>query len=69
MTFAYVVYSQISFTGKQKGRRDALRNVILCGKATVEDIERAVLEHNANLPEDELSDIRGQLGNFKSYFN
>ncbi len=49
-TFAYVVYSQISFTGKQKGRRDALRNVLLCGKATVEDVEKAVLEQNANLP-------------------
>jgi hypothetical protein len=49
--FAYVVYSQISFTGKQKGKRDALRNVLPCGKATVEDMERAVLEQNANLPE------------------
>ena len=42
--FAYVVYSQISFTGKQKGRKDALRNVLLCGYASVEDIEKAVLE-------------------------
>ena len=58
ITFAYVVYSQISFTGKQKGRRDALRNVLLCGRATVEDVERAVLEQNAHLPEEELNDIR-----------
>jgi hypothetical protein len=36
--FIYVVYSQISFTGKQKGRREALRNVVLCGKATIEDV-------------------------------
>jgi hypothetical protein len=41
--FAYVIFSQISFTGKQKGRRDALRNVLLCGKSTVEDVESAVL--------------------------
>ena len=57
-TFIYVVYSQISFTGKQKGRRDALRNVLLCGRATVEDVERAVLEQNAHLPEEELNNIR-----------
>jgi hypothetical protein len=57
-TFAYVVYSQISFTGKQKGRRDALKSVLLCGYACVDDIERAVLEQNADLPEAELDDIR-----------
>jgi hypothetical protein len=57
-TFAYVVYSQISFTGKQKGRRDALKSVLLCGYASVEDIERVVLEQNADLPEVELDDIR-----------
>ena len=45
-----------------------MRNVILCGKATVEDIERAVLEQNAHLPEEELNDIRSQLGEFKSYY-
>ena len=67
-TFAYVVYSQISFTGKQKGRRDALRNVLLCGRATIEDLERAVLEQNKDLPEEELNDIRGQIGEFKSFF-
>ena len=68
ITFAYVVYSQISFTGKQKGRRDALRNVLLCGRTTVEDLERAVLEQNAHLPEEELNDIRGQLVEFKSVY-
>ncbi len=57
-TFAYVVYSQISFTGKQKGRRDALKSVLLFGYASVEDIERVVLEQNADLPEAELDDIR-----------
>ena len=45
-----------------------MRNVILCGKATVEDVEIAVLEQNAHLPEEELKDIRGQLDDFKSYF-
>ena len=45
-----------------------MRNVVLCGKATVEDLERAVLEQNAHLTEDELNDIRGQLADFKSYF-
>ena len=59
-----MVYSQISFTGKQKGRRDALRNVILCGVATVEDIERAVLEQNAHLPEEELKPFSTMLGKF-----
>jgi hypothetical protein len=67
-TFAYVVYSHISFTGKQKGRRDALRNILLCGKTTVEDVERAVLEQNAHLPEDELNEIRRQLADSKSYY-
>jgi hypothetical protein len=41
---------------------------LLCGKATVEDVERAVLEQNSNLPEEELNDIRRQLADFKSYF-
>ena len=63
-----MVYSQISFTGKQKGRRDALRNVLLCGRKTVEDVERAVLEQNSHLPEDEQNDIRRQLDDFKSFF-
>ena len=63
-----MVYSQISFTGKQKGRKQALRNVLLCGKTTIEDVERAVLEQNANLPEEELDVIRVQLVDFKSYF-
>ena len=40
ITFVYVVYSQISFTG----RKEALKNVLLCGKTTIEDVERAVLE-------------------------
>ena len=66
--FAFVVYSQISFTGEQKGRRDALRNVLLCGKATIEDLERAILEQNADLPEDELAEIRVQLTDFKSFY-
>jgi hypothetical protein len=66
-TFAYVVYSQISFTGKQKGRREALRNVILCGKTSVEDVEKAVLKQNAHLPEDKLDDIRKQFKEFKSF--
>jgi hypothetical protein len=52
------VYSQISFTGKQKGRRDALKSVLLCGYASVEDIERTVFEQNSDLPEVELDDIR-----------
>ena len=43
-TFAYVVFSQISFTGGQKGRREALKNVLLCGFTSIEDVERAVLE-------------------------
>ena len=67
--FAYVVYSQISFTGKQKGRRDALKNILLCGYASVEDIERAVLEQNADLPKAELEDICEQLARFKSFYN
>ena len=67
-TFAYVVYSQISFTGKQKGRKEALRNVLLCGKATIEDVEKAVQEQNMHLPEEELDVIRVQLVDFKSYF-
>ena len=66
--FAYGVYSQISFTAKQKGRKEALRNVLLCGKASVEDIEKAVMEHNAHLSEDRLDDIRRQVGDFKSFF-
>ena len=41
---------------------------MLCGKTTVEDVERAVLEQNAHLPEEELSDIRDQLNDFKSYY-
>jgi hypothetical protein len=57
-TFAYVVYYQISFTGKQKGRRDALKSVLLCGYASVEDIERTVFEQNSDLPEVELDNIR-----------
>jgi hypothetical protein len=31
---------------------------LLCGYASVEDIERAVLEQNADLPEEELDEIR-----------
>ena len=42
--------------------------VLLCGRTTVEDVERAVLEQNAHLPEEELNDIRGQLVEFKSFF-
>ncbi len=57
ITFTYVVYTQISFTGKQKGRRDALKSVLLCGFASLEDIEKAVLEQNADLPKAELEDI------------
>ena len=41
---------------------------MLCGKTTIEDVERAVLEQNANLPEEELDVIRVQLVDFKSYF-
>jgi hypothetical protein len=64
-----VVYSQISFTGKQKGRREALRNVILCGKTSVEDVEKAVLKQNAHLPQEKLDNIRKQFKEFKSFFN
>ena len=41
---------------------------MLCGRTTVEDVERAVLEQNAHLPEEELYEIRGQLVEFKSFF-
>jgi hypothetical protein len=64
-----VVYSQISFTGKQKGRKYAFRNVLLCGYASVEDIKKAALEQNAGLPEEEIEDIRQQLARFKSFIN
>ena len=64
-----MVYSQISFSSKQKGRKRALNNVLLRGHAIVEDIERAVLETNADLPEEELEDIREQLARFKSFYN
>ena len=67
-TFAYVIYSQISFTGKQKGRKEALRNILLVGKATIEDLEIAVLEQNADLPEEELDIIREDLARLKSFF-
>ena len=46
-----------------------MRNVLLNGFTSVEEIERAVLEQNSDLPEAKLDEIRRQLGDFKSYFN
>ena len=54
-TYTYLIYSKISFIRKQKGRRNALINDLFCVYASLEDIERAVLEQNADLPEEELN--------------
>ena len=38
------------------------------GFASVEDIERAVLEQNAHLPEEDKEDMRRDLTRFKEFF-
>ena len=40
---------------------------MLCGKETIEDVEIAVLEQNADLPEEELDIIREDLKRLKSF--
>ena len=58
----------MEWTGEQRGRKSALKNVILQGFATLDEIEKAVLEHNANLPTEEREDMRRDLGRFKSFY-
>ena len=69
ITFIFVVYSQVPLTGAQKAQAQKLKNVLLQGFANIEDIEPAVMEQNADLPEDERENIRRELGGFKSFWN
>ena len=64
-----MVFSQITWTSEQKGRKAALNNVLLQGFSSIEDIEIAILETNHDLPEDEQEFMRQDMARFKSFFN
>ena len=62
ITFVFVVVSQTPMTNSQKAQAEKVKNVLLTGFATMEDIERAVMEQHGNLPENERNDMRKRLG-------